>query len=191
MFLFALGVLAIALGACGTAHAQDVEPAWCVASRDDVHVLAFAAFHEAGDSLADSAAIHHVLRQLAEHRGSGSLAAMARRYMPRASVGATRRSSWAQHLGPWCREAPTGYPHEQRSWSATEREWSRAWDAADAVLRGAYAMRCDGTFHDWGSPAVDSGRAARLGLIPVLCEVDGATTRNDLYARPSWRRRGR
>lgn len=65
------------------AAAQDAEPLWCNAPLEDVHTLAVAAHHEAGDSIADSAAIHRVLRTLAEGRGY-SFGVMARRYMPHA-----------------------------------------------------------------------------------------------------------
>jgi hypothetical protein len=185
-----LFALSLSLRAC-TAHAQPVEPAWCVVSSDDVHALAFAAFHEAGDSVADSAALHGVLRALAEGSPTPrSFPAMAARYMPRAFAGATSRSAWARVLGPWCVLEPDGYPSAQRRWASTELEWFRAWSAAERVLAGGHQLRCDGTIHDWGSPAVDRCRAERLGLIPVRCTVDGRLPLNDFYARPSWRRRG-
>ena len=162
---------------------------WCDYRDEDVLILARASFHESGDSIPDMAAIHLILRTLAEGRGH-TFENMTRSYMPRLHA---RRSirPWVMDLDMACREAPDGYPEHERTWTSTEREWARATLTAERVIAGKIAAECEGSIHDWGSPRIDRSRAKRLGLIPVACHVDGVMPVNDIYARPSWRRSGR
>lgn len=142
----------------------------------------------------DCPAIHSVIEFGASQMDMGWLG-FARAYSRRV-VGQTITGprAWVAHLRPDGAE-PHGWPTQrfvpQRDgtvrverhapWAAYREAWLALYDHAGAVLRGEVVAPCEGPVSDWGG-SMDAERAARIGLIPVMC----GTTRNNFYLRPSW-----
>lgn len=146
----------------GTAHAHD-------RGLD----LARAAVHEAGlEAHADEVAAIHAV---AVARCHGSV----RCQMPRFFSGRTTRpwSLWLRRDG----SRPWGWP-SAAAWPRFAARWLAILAAADRVVAGEIAHRCEAEPEAWGG-AVDRERARRMRLV----EVDCGETRNAFYVFPRGR----
>ena len=162
-----LGLLLIVVGLEGARSAR------VAAQRDDdAVILARICVSEAGwrDS-DDCAAIHAVIRRIAEISGS-SWRDAARQASPRLAACAVSRR-WLCGLNARATQ-PAHWP-ALLPWSAYRDDWLEAVARARRIIEGDIAARCAETPRTWGSPQ-DFARARREGR--RLRVVDCGRTRN-------------
>jgi len=162
----------------------------------DLELLVRTAVHEAGwQDTGDMEAIYAVLAAGAAREGI-RFSSYARAYSSRLHAGDVSRR-WAAELTEDC-AAPPSWPrfaYQRRGeevlvrphppWAHYRARCLEVVARARRVLAGELVHRCERTPHDWGG-RLDRERAARLGLVPLVCEPgpDGPP-RGDYYARPS------
>lgn len=153
--------------------------------------LARICVHEAGfHSPDDCRAIWRVLERGARRHRTTPLG-FARRYS-RTVFDDTRTDprGWITRLDATGQE-PAGFPatverevdgrrrsHRHPPWSGFRDDWLRTLAASRRIVGGELRARCRAP-DDWGGP-MDAERAARLGLMPLVC----GETQNTFYARP-------
>lgn len=188
LIFLALGILVALFGS--TADAQ--------VPRSRALLLAQVTIHEAGwEDTGDMEAIDAVFRAGAE-RSAIRYESFANSYSGRIWSGATDKP-WVRHINERCNE-PAEWPTiiirrrvdregnetftrvRHASWSVFRERCVAVMARAREVVAGERVAPC--APHDWGG-RVDRERAARIGLVPVSCDLGDVETRNDFYLRPS------